>query len=186
MINNVCASLNSIDPRNQKSAFECSMFIIRAQLLCEKKRQGWEWYEAPAGPMVFRPAEADSGKPHARAVAGALRAPAIKPRPRPAEFKRTARCPPGENACERAFLAMFAGMFEPVRAGALMFKFPGEFFYSTTIRLHPRMSLLSKRPKTSKCPEDVVFPRSLVMRKEQEWRLDRSMMLIPPVLPGVR
>ncbi len=55
-------------------------------------RQGWERYEPPAVPMVFRPAEATSRKPHARAGAGAH---AARPRKTTASAKANMSGQPG-------------------------------------------------------------------------------------------
>lgn len=55
-----------------------------------------------------------------------------------------------------------------------------------TIRLHPRISLISNLPSTSKLSSECSLPISWVEMNEHEWILARSIILIPPDLPSGR
>jgi len=57
------------------------------------KRQGWLRYEAKAVVMVFRPAEADSGKPHARAGRRADKVRRLKPHQPPSRIQADSPVP---------------------------------------------------------------------------------------------
>ena len=82
--------------QNQRSNVRCSSF--EGGLPPELLRQGWKRYEAKAVVMVFRPAEADSGKPTHGQAGAPTRCAGLNHIHRRAEFKRTARCPAHEHA----------------------------------------------------------------------------------------
>ena len=56
-----------------------------------------------------------------------------------------------------------------------------DFKNQTTKRLHPLISELSKRPKTSKHPSSFSFPKSCVAIKPHESTFARSIIFIAPV-----
>jgi hypothetical protein len=57
------------------------------------------------------------------------------------------------------------------------------FTNQDSIKLQPRISELSKRPNISNDEFKCNLPKSWVATKEQEFILERSTTLIPPVLP---